>query len=75
MEYFTLLIFSYVVADYHVETSLVFDTEAKCEQALRASDPLYDVVYDNYETAMVGCERTDILSASIRPRMRPTQEE
>ena len=72
MEFFTALIFSYVIDGEYVEGGLWFDTEARCETALRNSDDLYETLYLLYEDTMATCKKSDIVSGyTIRPRLRP----
>lgn len=71
MEFFTALLISYAIDDAYVETRLWFDTEKRCETAMRNSDDLYDTLYSLYDDTMMACQRSDVLSHSIRPRLRP----
>lgn len=72
MEFFTALIFSYAINGEYTQGGLWFDTEARCETALRNSDELYETIFLLYEDVMAKCEKSDIVSGyTVRPRLRP----
>lgn len=72
MEFFTALIFSYAINGEYFEGGLWFDTEARCETALRNTDGLYETLYLLYEDTMAKCEKSDVVSGyTVRPRPRP----
>ena len=71
MEFFTALIISYAMNGSYVESVMWFDTEKRCETAMRNSDDLYETLYLLYDDTMMACRRTEVLSHSIRPRLRP----
>ena len=72
MNYLTMLVF---IANFNGEDMpfvIPFQTEATCEQALRAATDLYDVFDQDWEETMVGCVRTDVVTGwTVRPKARP----
>jgi hypothetical protein len=70
MEFFTVLVFSYMVDGEPIELPLITVSEWECSEALKAALPLSDVL-----EADMFCRVSDIPSSSIRPMPRPTKEE
>jgi hypothetical protein len=70
MEFFTVLVFSYVVDGEPIDLPLVTASEWECSDALKAAAPLSDVL-----KADMFCRVSDIPSSSIRPKLRPEKEE
>jgi len=70
MEFFTVLVFSYVVDGEPIELPLVTTSAWECSEALGAAIPLSDVL-----EADMFCRVSDIPSSSIRPQLRPEKEE
>ena len=72
MTYLTMLVF---IANFNGEDMpfvIPFQTEATCEQALRAATDLYDVFDQDWEETMVGCVKTNTPSGwTVRPKARP----
>lgn len=72
MEYFTALVIAYTLQQQPVETLIIFESRAQCEEALRASGPLYDAIDRDYEETSMKCERSGVASRwTVRPKMRP----
>lgn len=69
MEYFTQLVIFYPLGGHEMVASIWFETWDACERVLRAG--VFDVIYADPKDVHVGCERSDVASSSIRPRMRP----
>ena len=70
MEFFTLLYIEYALRGIDIETYLILPDYEACQIAIRDNEdmPLYfnaDSDVDMY------CIRTDTLSRSIRPKLRP----
>lgn len=75
MEYLTLLAFVVTINGEEFKTVLPFETAASCERALRVSSDLYNILYSEWEDAVVGCERTDVVTGyTIRPRARSEKQ-
>lgn len=71
MTYLTLLVFVVTINGEDFKSVIPYQTEASCEQALRLSSDMYDILYNDWEDATVGCERTHVASGyTIRPRAR-----
>jgi len=73
MEVWTALIISYAIQGMGYESVVWFETSKHCEQALRSG--LYEVIYDHYEDTAMGCHKTESLSKSIKPKLRPNNGE
>jgi hypothetical protein len=68
--YFTALVLTYLVQgqeDYFYSKTL-FPSHQAC---VVASDAIYPLIYIHYRNSMAHCERTDVPSSSIRPKIRP----
>lgn len=75
MTYLTLLTFVVTINGEHFKTVIPFETEATCEKALRLSSDMYDILYNDWEDATMGCERTDVASGyTVRPKARPWKD-
>lgn len=70
IEVFTWLFIEYRIQNQAVQTRVLFETAGHCEQVLRI-DALYDVFYDQYEDVAMRCVKTDHISKSLRPKLRP----
>jgi len=76
IEFFTILFIDYEAPEYGMApmASVVFATEAHCQQALNdgLADPIYDYLMSLYgKDIMMFCHVTDLVSSYIRPRSRP----
>ena len=71
MNYLTMLVFVASFNGEEMQFVIPFQTEATCEQALRAATDLYDVFDQDWDETMVGCVKTDVVTGSIRPKARP----
>ena len=75
--FYTLLIIEYVVEDQDVSTSVIFQTQQECYDAMGDGvlDDLYDVLADTYgKEIMMYCEKTQVASGYreiIKPKVRP----
>jgi len=68
IEYFTIMVLSYHIQGEFVRSSIVFPSAQECGDALSA---YYDPIYAFDRNSMVQCERTDVVSKIIRPKVRP----
>lgn len=72
IEYITALVLDYDVQGEYARTAIFFETEAQCEKAIRAVDPLYAVIRQYKEDPSMHCVRTDQISkAPPTPKGRP----
>lgn len=69
MEYFTEMIIYYPLGSYEMFASIWYESWSECERVLRSG--ALEAVYTNPDDVAISCERSDIMSNSIRPRMRP----
>jgi hypothetical protein len=69
IEYITALVLDYDVQGEYARSVIYFDTEAQCEQAIRAVDPLYAVIRQYKEDPSMHCVRTDVMSKPPEPPM------
>lgn len=77
MEFFTALIITYTLETNNVRfmdqehhAVIWFETEKQCEQALRM-DKFFDVIYQGSPDVHISCMKSERLSQSIKPRLRP----
>ena len=77
MEFFTALIVTYTLdtnnvrfMDQEHHAVIWFETEKQCEQALRM-DEFFDVIYQDSKDVHISCMKSERLSQSIKPRLRP----
>lgn len=71
MEYLTLLVFVVTINGEDFKSVVPYQTEGSCERALRLSSDMYNILYNDWEDATVGCVRTDVASGfTIRPKAR-----
>lgn len=70
MKFWTILIAFYVIDGENVESRVLFPDEASCSRAIA---PMKKLLEQTYPDVAVGCRRTSIISASIRPKARPLQ--
>jgi hypothetical protein len=67
MTFFYALIIEYALQGHPLQTQMYFDSFKACSSALRATEALSDAMQ-----ADLFCENTGKLSASIRPKLRPS---
>ena len=78
--FYTLLVIEYVVENQDVSTSVLFQSEHECYEAMGDGvlDDLYDVLADTYgKEIMMYCKRTPFTSGTreiIKPKLRPDGE-
>lgn len=71
MTYLTLLAFVVTINGEDFKTVVPYQTEESCERALRLASGMYDILYDQWEDATVGCERTNVVTGPVvRPKIR-----
>jgi len=71
IEFFTALLIYYPLQDEELVSVIWFDSYAKCERVLR-SDALH-IIYDDKKDIHMTCDKTHIMSNSIRPKSRPSK--
>ena len=75
--FYTLLIIEYVVEDNEVSTSVIFESQQECYDAMGDGvlDDLYDVLADTYgKEIIMYCKKTVVASGYqeiIKPKVRP----
>ena len=75
--FYTLLIIEYVVEDNEVSTSVIFESQQECYDAMGDGvlDDLYDVLADKYgKEIIMYCKKTVVASGYqeiIKPKVRP----
>lgn len=78
IEYFTAMVISYSVQDLEIETAVWFESEKHCSTAMNSgsADGIYNHLYDLYgNDIMMVCQKTDVVSKLIKPKLRPRKEE
>lgn len=68
VEFFTVLVLTYTVGGYEVQSRILFPSAKLCGDALPA---YYEPIYAFDKNSMAQCERTDEMSKTIRPKLRP----
>lgn len=68
VEFFTVLVLTYTVGGYEVQSRVLFPSATLCGDALPA---YYEPIYAFDKNSMAQCERTNRMSKSIRPKLRP----
>ena len=73
MEFFTLLYIEYALRGIDIETYLILPDYEACQIAIRDNEdmPLY---FNADSDVNMWCVRTDTLSRSIKPMLRPTTD-
>ena len=69
MENYFIFTIVYVLNGYPMESNILLDSSAKCQQVIRASEELSDAL-----PADLFCKDTGILSKSLRPKLRPSTQ-
>ena len=76
IEFFTVLILTYHIQGEAHHTTVIYDTEDRCQEAMDRGVmlPLYDQLYDLYgNDMMLRCYVTEEISKyPIRPRLKPS---
>ena len=76
IEFFTALILTYHIQGEAHHTTVLYDTEDRCQEAMDRGVmlPLYDQLYDLYgNDTMMRCYVTEEISKyPIRPRLKPS---
>jgi hypothetical protein len=72
MEFFTLLYIEYALRGIDIETYLILPDYEACQIAIRDNEDMYKYFYADSDVDMY-CIRTDALSRSIRPKLRPNE--
>lgn len=70
MHFFTVLIITYSLQGYPMTSRIWLESMSDCDKAIRINEPLSTLL-----NADLFCEETNIMSKSIRPKLRPTQNE
>ena len=71
MEFFTLLYIEYTLRGIDVETYLILPDYEACQIAIRDNEDMYKYFRADSDVDMY-CIRTNTLSKSIRPKLRPS---
>jgi len=72
IEHFTILVLTYTVGSYDLQSSTVFPSAKECGDALPA---YHEPIYAFDKDSMGQCIETDVMSKSIRPKTRPQSME
>ena len=73
MEFFTALFIEYSLRGIDIKTYLVLPDYEACQIAIRDNEDMYKYFYADGDVNM-WCVRTDTLSRSIKPVLRPVGE-
>ena len=68
MLFYTVLVLSYTLNGYYLQAKVIFPSYKACGDALPA---YYEPVYDIDRDAIGQCLKTEVISASIKPKRRP----
>ena len=69
MQFFHIFLISYAIQGHPIERTFLLESSEQCEVALRANEPLIDML-----GADAFCIDTGQLSQSIRPKLRPSAQ-
>ena len=72
MEFFTALYIEYAIRGRQIETYLILPSYEACQIAIRDNEDMYQYFGADGDVNM-WCIKTDKLSQSIRPKLRPNQ--
>jgi hypothetical protein len=72
MEWFTALYIEYAIKGRQIETYLILPSYEACQIAIRDNEDMYQYFGADGDVNM-WCIKTDKLSQSIRPKLRPNQ--
>jgi len=73
MEWFTALYIEYSLRGIDIETYLILPDYEACQIAIRDNEDMYKYFYADSDVNMY-CVRTNTLSRSIKPKLRPTTD-
>ena len=73
MEYFFALYIEYTIKGRDIETFLIVPSQEACQIAIRDNEDMYQYFYADGDVNM-WCLETGVMSQSIRPMLRPTNE-
>jgi len=73
MEFFTLLYIEYALRGIDIKTYLILPDYEACQIAIRDNEDMYKYFNADSDVNM-WCVRTDTLSRSIKPILRPTTD-
>ena len=73
MGFFTLLYIEYSLRGIDIETYLILPDYEACQIAIRDNEDMHKYFYADSDVDMY-CVRTDTLSRSIKPMLRPTTD-
>ena len=68
MLYYTVLVLSYTLNVDYLQSNIIFPSARACADALPA---YYEPVYAIDRDAIGQCLKTEVMSASIKPKRRP----
>ena len=72
MDFFTALYIEYAIKGRQIETYLILPSYEACQIAIRDNEDMYQYFGADGDVNM-WCIRTDKLSQSMRPKLRPNQ--
>ena len=72
MEWFTALYIEYAIRGRQIETYLILPSYEACQIAIRDNEDMHQYFGADGDVNM-WCIRTDKLSQSMRPKLRPNQ--
>ena len=72
MEFFTALYIEYAIKGRQIETYLILPSYEACQIAIRDNEDMHQYFFADGDVNM-WCIKTDKLSQSIRPKLRPNQ--
>ena len=70
MEFFYALMVTYTLRGIDIETYLILPDSEACQIAIRDNEDMYKYFHADSDVDMY-CIRTNTLSRSIRPKLRP----
>ena len=73
MEYFFALYIEYTIKGRDIETFLIVPSQEACQIAIRDNEDMYQYFHADGDVNM-WCLETGVMSQSIRPMLRPTDE-
>jgi len=72
MDFFTALYIEYAIRGRQIETYLILPSYEACQIAIRDNEDMYQYFGADGDVNM-WCIKTDKLSQSMRPKLRPNQ--
>jgi len=73
MEFFTALMITYTLRGIDIETYLILPDYEACQIAIRDNEHMYKYFNADSDVDMY-CIRTNTLSRSIKPKLRPSTQ-